>query len=102
MNLFFAYKDGTIVTPELSGTILEGVTRCWLIELAKWRGGEVSMTGGDIAGTCATPCWTSSTAAPRTPTAGCTGWSECACRHREGGVGVAVGTGEMMWRPRSP
>lgn len=94
MNLFFAYKDGTIVTPELSGTILEGVTRSCLIELArerghevverrysidewradaqsgdlvevfacgtaavivpvgtlKWRGGEVSMTGGDIAG----------------------------------------------------
>lgn len=94
MNLFFAYRDGTIVTPELSGTILEGVTRSCLIELArerghevverrysidewradaasgdlvevfacgtaavivpvgtlKWRGGEVAMTGGDLAG----------------------------------------------------
>ena len=94
MNLFFAYQDGTIVTPELSGTILEGVTRSCLIELArerghevieraysidewradaasgdlvevfacgtaavivpvgtlKWRGGEISMGGGEIAG----------------------------------------------------
>lgn len=93
MNLFFAYRDGTIVTPELSGTILEGVTRSCLIELArerghevierrysidewradaasgdlvevfacgtaavivpvgslKWRGGEVTMAGGDLA-----------------------------------------------------
>lgn len=41
MNLFFAYRDGTIVTPELSGTILEGVTRQSLIELARERGHEV-------------------------------------------------------------
>ena len=34
MNLFFVYDDGTIVTPELSGTILEGVTRSSIIELA--------------------------------------------------------------------
>lgn len=41
MNLFFAYRDGSIVTPELSGTILEGVTRNSLIELARERGHEV-------------------------------------------------------------
>lgn len=41
MNLFFAYRDGTIVTPALSGTILEGVTRASLIQLARERGHEV-------------------------------------------------------------
>ncbi len=33
MNLFFVYGDGTIVTPELTGTILEGVTRSSILEL---------------------------------------------------------------------
>lgn len=41
MNLFFVYRDGTIVTPALSGTILEGVTRSSLIQLATERGHEV-------------------------------------------------------------
>jgi len=35
MNLFFVYRDGTIVTPELTGTILEGVTRSSILELAQ-------------------------------------------------------------------
>ena len=34
MNLFFVYHDGTVVTPELTGTILQGVTRSSVIELA--------------------------------------------------------------------
>jgi branched-chain amino acid aminotransferase len=34
MNLFFVQGDGTIVTPELTGTILEGVTRSSILELA--------------------------------------------------------------------
>jgi branched-chain amino acid aminotransferase len=34
MNLFFVYRDGTIVTPALTGTILEGVTRSSILELA--------------------------------------------------------------------
>ncbi len=61
MNLFFVYRDGTIVTPELTGTILEGVTRSSIIELARdldkkvderrismdeWRDGAAS---GEIA-----------------------------------------------------
>ncbi len=41
MNLFFVYRDGHIVTPELTGTILEGVTRSSLIDLARDRGHEV-------------------------------------------------------------
>ncbi len=35
MNLFLVYADGRIVTPELTGTILEGVTRASILELAK-------------------------------------------------------------------
>ncbi|MGI8888394.1 MAG: branched-chain amino acid aminotransferase [Nocardioidaceae bacterium] len=34
MNVFLVYADGTLVTPELSGSILEGVTRASVIELA--------------------------------------------------------------------
>ncbi|HEX7537149.1 MAG TPA: branched-chain amino acid aminotransferase [Dermatophilaceae bacterium] len=34
MNLFFVHADGTIVTPELTGTILEGVTRSSILRLA--------------------------------------------------------------------
>jgi branched-chain amino acid aminotransferase len=35
MNLYFVYADGTLVTPPTSGTILEGVTRSSVLELAK-------------------------------------------------------------------
>jgi branched-chain amino acid aminotransferase len=35
MNLFFLTKDGELVTPELSGSILEGITRSSILELAK-------------------------------------------------------------------
>ena len=38
MNLFFVFKDGRIVTPKLTGTILEGVTRDSILELAKDQG----------------------------------------------------------------
>lgn len=59
MNLYFVYGDGRIVTPE-TGTILEGITRSSIIELAgklghqveerkvsidEWRDG---VAGGDI------------------------------------------------------
>ncbi|MGZ4649702.1 MAG: branched-chain amino acid aminotransferase [Kineosporiaceae bacterium] len=40
MNLYFVYRDGRIVTPEL-GTILEGVTRSSLLTLAKEHGLDV-------------------------------------------------------------
>jgi branched-chain amino acid aminotransferase len=61
MNLFFVHADGRIVTPELSGSILEGVTRASVLELAadlghkveerrisadEWRDG---LRSGDIA-----------------------------------------------------
>lgn len=38
MNLFFVYRDGRIVTPKLTGTILEGVTRDSILTLAKAGG----------------------------------------------------------------
>lgn len=41
MNVFLVMKDGTVVTPELSGSILEGVTRASIIELARDRGHQV-------------------------------------------------------------
>ncbi|GAB3616773.1 branched-chain amino acid aminotransferase [Okibacterium endophyticum] len=41
MNIFFVYADGRIVTPELTGSILEGVTRSSIIELAEKRGHRV-------------------------------------------------------------
>ena len=41
MNIFFVYDDGRLVTPELTGTILEGVTRSSILELAKELGHDV-------------------------------------------------------------
>jgi branched-chain amino acid aminotransferase len=41
MNLYFVHRDGRLVTPELTGTILEGVTRSSILELAKEMGLEV-------------------------------------------------------------
>ena len=41
MNLYFVHDDGTIVTPELSGTILEGITRSSIIELCGKLGHKV-------------------------------------------------------------
>ncbi|WP_183644446.1 branched-chain amino acid aminotransferase [Neomicrococcus lactis] len=38
MNVFFVFKDGRIVTPELNGNILHGVTRSSVLEIAKERG----------------------------------------------------------------
>ncbi len=38
MNLYFVYEDGRLVTPELTGTILEGVTRSSILVLAKEQG----------------------------------------------------------------
>lgn len=35
MNVFLVHKDGRLVTPSLTGSILEGVTRSSILELAK-------------------------------------------------------------------
>lgn len=49
MNLFFVSDDGVLVTPELSGSILEGVTRDSLISLATDLGHKVEERRVDIA-----------------------------------------------------
>ena len=41
MNLYFVHADGTLVTPELTGTILEGVTRSSILALAGGLGLQV-------------------------------------------------------------
>jgi len=38
MNIFFVFKDGVIKTPALDGTILRGITRASLLELARDKG----------------------------------------------------------------
>jgi branched-chain amino acid aminotransferase len=38
MNLFLVRHDGTLITPETSGTILEGITRDSIVQLARDRG----------------------------------------------------------------
>jgi branched-chain amino acid aminotransferase len=38
MNVFFVYADGTLATPRLTGSILEGVTRDSIMQLARDRG----------------------------------------------------------------
>ncbi len=60
MNLFFVTRGGRLVTPELTGSILEGVTRASILELAKELGlepeerripiaeWEKGVAGGDI------------------------------------------------------
>ncbi|MEY3029314.1 MAG: hypothetical protein RL198_711 [Actinomycetota bacterium] len=42
MNLFFVYSDGSVVTPNLDGTILRGVTRDSILTLLKDRGVSVA------------------------------------------------------------
>lgn len=38
MNVFFVFRDGSLVTPALSGSILEGVTRDSVLQLGRDRG----------------------------------------------------------------
>jgi branched-chain amino acid aminotransferase len=38
MNVFFVMEDGTLVTPPLAGTILPGITRLSVIDLAREQG----------------------------------------------------------------
>jgi branched-chain amino acid aminotransferase len=41
MNLYFVQSDGSIVTPELSGSILEGITRESILTIARDLGHDV-------------------------------------------------------------
>jgi len=42
MNLYFVLDDNSVVTPELSGTILEGITRDSILKLATDLGHDVT------------------------------------------------------------
>jgi branched-chain amino acid aminotransferase len=44
MNVFFVFRDGSLVTPALSGTILEGVTRSSIMTLLTEAGHTVTET----------------------------------------------------------
>jgi branched-chain amino acid aminotransferase len=48
MNLFFVLDDGTLVTPSLSGTILEGITRDSILTLARDLGLRVEERRVDV------------------------------------------------------
>ncbi len=41
MNIFFVFEDGSMITPPLGGTILPGITRASIIDLARARGHKV-------------------------------------------------------------
>jgi branched-chain amino acid aminotransferase len=68
-NIFFYFKSGELVTPELGDTILPGITRLSIIELARDRG--VTVTERKIAidevMSEAKECFVSGTAAGATP-----------------------------------
>ena len=49
MNLCFVYADGSVVTPELTGSILEGVTRDSILTLLDDRGHKVEERRFDIS-----------------------------------------------------
>ncbi len=48
MNIFLVLDDGTLVTPEISGTILDGITRDSIITLAKDLGHTVEERRVDV------------------------------------------------------
>jgi branched-chain amino acid aminotransferase len=68
-NIFFYLKSGELVTPELGDTILPGITRASIIELARDKGIRVSerKIAIDEALESAGECFVSGTAAGVTP-----------------------------------
>ncbi|GHU82324.1 hypothetical protein FACS189468_6400 [Spirochaetia bacterium] len=68
-NIFFYLKSGELVTPELGDTILPGITRASIIELARDRGVKVTerKIGIDEVFAEGKECFVSGTAAGATP-----------------------------------
>jgi len=68
-NIFFYFKSGELVTPELGDTILPGITRASIIELARDRGVKVieRKVSIDEALEETKECFVSGTAAGATP-----------------------------------
>ena len=73
-NIFFYLKSGELVTPELGDTILPGITRASIIELASDMGIKVSerKIAIDEAFESASECFVTGTAAGLTPIASLT------------------------------
>ena len=56
MNLFFVHADGRLVTPELTGTILEGVTRSSILRWPRNRATTSTSAGSrSTSGATASP-----------------------------------------------
>jgi len=68
-NIFFYLKSGELVTPELGDTILPGITRASVIELARDMGAKVSERKIPVeeAMEDAKECFVTGTAAGATP-----------------------------------
>jgi branched-chain amino acid aminotransferase len=68
-NIFFVLKSGELVTPELGDTILPGITRASIIELAKEKGVTVQerKISWEEVQSEAAECFVSGTAAGATP-----------------------------------
>ena len=68
-NIFVRMQDGTLCTPELGDTILPGITRASVIQLAKEQGVKVEERPVDIAEVMANgaECFVTGTAAGITP-----------------------------------
>jgi branched-chain amino acid aminotransferase len=68
-NIFFVLKSGKLVTPELGDTILPGITRASIIELAKDKGVAVEerKISWEEVQSEAAECFVSGTAAGATP-----------------------------------
>ena len=97
MNLFILFRDGRLVTPELNGSILPGVTRRSILEIApelgltpevrrvaiqEWKDGAAA---GEIAEIFA--CGTAAVLNP----VGELRWEGGSCDHRPPGAGDEVG-----------
>ena len=48
MNVFLVRRDGSVITPELSGSILEGITRLSVLQLLRDRGVAVTERRIDV------------------------------------------------------
>lgn len=48
MNVFLVRRDGSVITPELSGSILEGITRLSVIQLLRDRGVSITERRIDV------------------------------------------------------
>jgi branched-chain amino acid aminotransferase len=92
MNLYFAFEDGSLITPPLSGTILPGITRDSILTLAREEGLNVreerysiDQWRADAASGKLLETFACGTAAVVTPSARCRIGQQLHHRHRRPG-----------------